>query len=141
MITDLTVGARPISFGFLGTDIIKIDEAKKQVVVADSVTRVYKDTLDDGDSETTDISFQNAFPSLRTVTIPYGDENGDFALDASTHTNNTNVTFIDKVKSMAKGEVVGEKILLTENVESLSDSKIVVELGANTFSADTYFTV
>lgn len=128
MITSLTIGTLPVSFNFTNADIIKIDESKKQIILADSVSRVYKDTIDDGDAETTDVSFENSFPSLRTVTLPYVYDN------AGVETPKV-VTLADgsteSLLGYIKNNIVAFSINVATSADSVSESKIVLDSVTN----------
>jgi len=122
MVQNLLVGTRPISFSFSTASIMNIDEKKKVLILADSVDRTYKDTIDDGNADTADIKIANTFPTLRQVYLPYVDENGDnLVLTDGTDTFDIIELLKDDVQN-SRGisyEVSGDTV-------SLSDSKIVV---------------
>jgi len=111
MITLLTIGLLPVTFSFTRNDIIKVDEKAKVIVLADTVTRVYKDTLDDGDGTTEDTTFENTFPTLRQIILPYdgASVNGE--------------PLFDYIKNNMS---VGFNLDIQASADSVSDSKIVL---------------
>ncbi|HIP36944.1 MAG TPA: hypothetical protein EYG85_08820 [Crocinitomix sp.] len=127
MIANLNVGTRPIYFTFTQSDIIKIDEGKGLITLADSFDRVYKDTIDDGLSSTADVVITNSFPTMRQVYTPYIES-------GSTGTTANKITLLGSSGSQEdllvflKNKIATNapfNIECTGSVESLSDSKIV----------------
>jgi len=113
MIKALMIGSQPIQFAFSIEDIINIDEKKKVLILADSVTRTYKDTVSDGDESTEDTLFQNSFPTLRQVFVPYdGLKIGE-------------VTLFDTLKDDILNKNVSD-YAIDGQIEFISQSRIVV---------------
>ena len=127
MISNLNVGRRPIYFTFTKEDIIKIDENKGVITLADSFERVYKDTIDDGNSSTNDVVITNSFPTMRQVYTPYI-ENGSTGATHNKITLVGSMALQEDLIEFIKGKIATNtsfNIECTGSVESLSDSKIV----------------
>jgi len=111
MIRDLVIGLLPVTFKFTQADIIKVDERKKVVILADTVTRTFKDTLDDGNDSTEDIVLENTFQTLRQVILPY--ENVIVG----------NTPLFDYMKGNMSG---GFTVNIQASADSVTDSKIIL---------------